>query len=242
MREIDFLPQWYTETRRRQLNMRRQYIALVAIFVAMVTYNAIVTHSISKATISLARAEPAHAEAQSTLYELAKIRSQIAQLQTKAKFAGQTDSKINIAAVLAEMSYLINRNIVIRQVELVAEPLPTLTKDKPKETSVVRVVDSALSAKSQRLFGDVRFKVVISGVAADSSNVAALICKLEDSPYFHQVYPSFSRNTKLQLTAKTADAALEGDSAPPVAETTGEVQASEFEISCFLANYAEAQG
>jgi len=49
-----------------------------------------------------------------------------------------------------------------------------------------------------------------------------LICKLEDSPYFCQVIPSFSKNKKIK-----AEGSASGK----------ELQVSEFKISCYLANY-----
>jgi len=70
--------------------------------------------------------------------------------------------------------------------------------------------------------GNVRFKVVIKGIALNASDVAELICRLEDSPYFCQVVPSFSRNIKTK-TGSGPDAMSN--------------QVSEFEISCYLSNY-----
>jgi len=62
---------------------------------------------------------------------------------------------------------------------------------------------------------------VISGVAAGAGDIAELIGKLEESPYFCLVSPSFSQNRKMKVG-------------------TGEnFQVSEFEISCYLANYRE---
>ncbi|MCX5632202.1 MAG: hypothetical protein NTW93_00765 [Phycisphaerae bacterium] len=60
----------------------------------------------------------------------------------------------------------------------------------------------------------VRFKVTFTGLAADAAKVAEIISKLEKSGYFFQIIPSFSRNT-----------------------IVNGYQASEFEITCYLANY-----
>lgn len=72
--------------------------------------------------------------------------------------------------------------------------------------------------------GDVRFKVVINGVAEDASNVAQLICDLENSPYFCLIYPSFSRNAEVKTTSSSDGKQL---------------QVTEFEVSCYIANYRE---
>jgi Tfp pilus assembly protein PilN len=241
MKEIDFLPEWYKETRRREMSVRRQYFILGAIFAAMISYNLFATHAISKAAVELSRAEPSRAQAEDTLYELNKIKSQIVQLQKKAKSFEQMDSKINVAAVLAEMSFIIDKSIVLRQIEFAAEPLSKPGKGEQNQSSAVRVVGTTPGAKSQQPGGDVRFKIVISGVAADASDVAALFERLENSQYFHQVYLSISKNTKLQVGTKALPEIPRGDTSVIAAKTHDNFQASEFEISCYLANYNEVK-
>lgn len=242
MKEIDFLPDWYKEGRRRQISVRRQYMALAGIFLVMITYNLVATRMISKAAVELSEREPIKAEAQNTLYELDKVRGEIAQLEKKANVLHSMDSKVDLAAVLAEMSYLIDKRIVLRRVELVAEQFEHESTDN-KNAAVVRVAGTGAASHQQAPYGDVRFRVMISGVAADSSRVAALICLLEDSPYFTRVYPSFSRNTQLQIGSVSTQAGT-GDTVSPVplAPAPETVEASEFEISCYLANHDQVNG
>lgn len=237
MKEIDFLPEWYKDSRRRQVSVRRQYIALGAIFVVMITWNSIATHSISKATVKLAQAEARRAEAESTSLEFTKIKKQVAQLQKKAGSIEQIDSKIDVIGILGEMSFLIGKRIVLSKVEFIAERFAGKQEDKPKSGSVVRVAGSTSGEKRERSLGDVRFKVVISGIAADASDVAALICKLEDSPYFQLVYPSFSRNIRVKPAGNIVAGTPYEETSFAKAEEG--FWASEFEISCYLANYNE---
>ena len=103
-----------------------------------------------------------------------------------------------------------------------AEKFADKEAEKANSSSVIRVAGLDFAGKKANPLGNVRFRVVMSGVASDSSDVAALICRLEDSPYFCQVIPSFSRNRKIKAD-KDAGA--------------GDLQVSEFEISCDLANY-----
>ena len=105
-----------------------------------------------------------------------------------------------------------------------------------------------MSNKKELPLGNVRFKVVIAGVAVDASDVATLMCKLEDSPYFRQVVLAYSRGD--------AEIGIEGASSSfvetEVAEGAGKskdrvresvvrdkIQINEFEINCYLANYRE---
>jgi hypothetical protein len=224
MKEIDFLPKWYKSGRLRQISYRTQYIGLAGIFVVMMLWNFAASHSISKATTALAEAESKALVAESTSEEFAKIKSKVTQLQKQAKSIEEINSKIDFTSVLAEISFLIDKKIVLSKVDFIAEKLADKQVRKPNSSSAIRATGGNFVGKETLPVGYAKFKVMISGVAADASDVAEFICRLEDSPYFRLVYPSFSRNRKIK----------------PEANQHGEgYQATEFEISCYLANYEE---
>jgi len=229
MKEIDFLPEWYKSGRRRQVNCRTQYVALAGIFVVMVMWNFIAAHSITKARAAITRMAPKQSEAANVSREFAGIKNQITQLQKKSQiiFGRKLIPESMSQNVLAEMSFLIDGKIVLSKVDFKAERF--LDKQGSKTSgyggSAVRVAGGSFGGKKVPPLGDVRFKVVINGVASEASDVAELICKLEDSPYFCLVYPSFSRNRKIK--------GLKG----PVGE---DFEVTEFEIGCYLANYNES--
>jgi hypothetical protein len=216
MRKIDFLPKWYTSGRRRQISYRTQCVALGGVFVVMMVWNFVAAHSVSKAAAKLTDGTARQAEAESTSREFAKIKSEVTSLQKKVKSIEKIDSRIDVASVLAEMSFLIDGKIVLNKVEFSAEKFAGRQKGKSDRGSAVRVARPQLAGKDAPLTGDVRFKVVIGGVAADASDVATLTRRLEDSPYFCQVYPSFSRSKKMKVG------------------TGKDFQVSEFEIGCYL--------
>jgi len=224
MKDIDFLPTWYKSSIRRQIGYRTQYAGIGGIFLAMVIWSFIAMHSLSEAAAELAQAELKSASAESAAQEFAEIKGETAHLQEKARTIEEIDSKIDVANVLAEISFLVDKKIVLSKVEFITEKFGGKQEEKPNSSSTVRVVGGNFSGKESPPLGDVRFKVLINGVASDASDVAALICKLEDSPYFCQVIPLFTRNKEMK-TAANAD---------------GEkFQVSEFEISCNLANYRQ---
>jgi len=221
MKEIDFLPEWYRTGQRQRLSQRTQYIALGGIFLVMLSCNLISSRSISKANAELAEFKPQQNEAQ----RLIQQSSQIEKLQNKAGVLEQTDSRIDVASVLAELSYLLEPAIALSKVEFTAENIENKRQVQNVGTVPVRARRGS-RGKSGLLLGDVRFKITINGVAADGSDVAALICRLEDSPYFYKVIPSFSRNANVR--------SAEGPEQQ-------EMQVTEFEISCLLANYVESE-
>jgi hypothetical protein len=189
----------------------------------MIVWNFITTYSISKARGEVEKRKAMLAEAESVSRDFARIKSEVTGLQKKVKSMEEMDSKIDVASVLAEMSFLINDNIVLDKVEFNAERFidEQQEKESRRNAAAVRVASRKFVGREKLPLGDVRFKVVISGVARDAGDIAELICKLEESPYFCLVYPSFSRNKKMTV------------------EPVKDLQMSEFEISCYLANYRE---
>jgi hypothetical protein len=133
-------------------------------------------------------------------------------------------------------------------VEFIAEKFgQEQKKDGPAQAvgAVVRAVGTSLDEKKGLPLGNVRFRVAIAGVAADAGDVGALMCKLEDSPYFWQVVLAYSRDTsiKSQTSGPVAMASemkeKTADTKDNVRQADAAVRASEFEIHCYLANYRQ---
>ena len=223
MKEIDFLPEWYKSGRKREVGYRTQIIGLGGVLIIMIVWNFVTAHSISKARAVVEQNKPMQAEAKSVSLEFAEIKSEIAGWRKKLKSMEEMNSRIDVSGVLAEMSFLIDDNIVLSHVEFDAERFDNGQQSKALRSSanVARVAGSRLLGNEKLPLGNVRFKVIIKGVATDASDIAELICKLEESPYFCLVYPLFSRNRKMKVGPEK------------------NLPVSEFEISCYLANYQE---
>ena len=248
MKEIDFLPEWYKSGRRRQVSYRTQYIAIGGVFVVMVVWSFITTHSISQAKAQYAQMATNQAQAENVSAKLAELENGMSLLRKNAESIEEIDSRIDVAGVLAEMSYLIDEKIVLRKAEFIAEKFLEEDDVKSPPVAVVRAVQTSLSNKNKLPLGNVRFRVVIAGVAADASDVATLMCKLEDSPYFCQVVLAFSRGDAEIGIEKASSSFAETDVAGGTVKNKDRVRESgvqskihvnEFEINCYLANYCE---
>jgi len=234
MKELDFLPEWYKEGRRRRSHMRRQYVALAVIFVAMMAFNLTATHRAGKAAAELTHFEEQRMRAEGTVHEFSVVTKELNQLKVKADLMERMDSKIDVAAVLAEMSCLITGPVALSRAEFIGEPL---FRSVPQESgSAVRTAGAMGTSEAQLPFGRTRFRIVLAGVAAHPSHVADLVCRLDESSYFQRVYPSFSRPTKIQIPG-VAGGRPQTNTAPQRGPETLEV--TEFEITCQLANYKE---
>ncbi len=237
MKEIDFLPEWYKSDKRKMASYRTQCVVLGGIFAIMMVWNFFAVGSISRAEAEIARISAGDAGTQDAIARFAQFKGRISELQKKAATIENIDSRIDVASVLAELSFLIARPTVLSSVELTAEKFrDSLSGGGAKRGGgLVRAVRSKSNDQAGLPLGDVKFKVVIRGISPESSDVAGLICKLEDSPYFFHVVPSYSRNT--QIRAGTNGVQRSSDVESSERKAAVDIRASEFEISCYLANY-----
>ena len=217
MKEIDFIPQWYKAGRKRQVSYRRQYTVMGVAVAIMFVWSFAGNHTISKANAELNTIEADLRENAAVLEEYNSLESQILTLKEKADLLNGIDDKIDLPAVIGEISYLVSEKIVLRKVEFKTEIFGD-TKTAVR-TSRVTFGSASKSGKYPMPAGNTRFKVVVAGLAADPSDVANLIARLEGSQYFSRIIPGFSRN-----------------------RTVGDHLATEFEIGCYLANYVERRG
>lgn len=242
MKDIDFLPEWYKSGRRRQISYRTQCYVLGGIFVVMIVWNFVTSYSTSKANAQVLDMTTRQKQAEKVSAKLIELKKEMNLYHKRESLVEKIDPKINIASVLAELSYLVDERIVLSNVELISEKFAEEEPSKQANT-VIRAVQSNINTKMDLHLGNVRFKVLLAGVAGDAGDVAGLICKLENSPYFSQVVLSFSKNTDL----KKGNVNYQNDQTTPVSTTgprgdsgsDGKIQVSKFQISCYLANYQE---
>ena len=221
MKEIDFLPEWYKSGKRRQVSYHTQYFALSCVFVVIVVWSFVTGHSLNRAVARLSAEKARISEETHGLSEFIRIKSEEADLRNKAKLIAKMDSRIDIASVLAEMSYLFDEKAVLKSVEFTAEKFEDKEQKKTSSGSVIRPAGRRGSRGQCLVLGAVRFKVTVEGVASNASDYTKLVLRFEESDYFHDVSPSL-RFTEINVGGSS---------------TTESIQVSEFKIICYLANY-----
>ncbi|MBM4026521.1 MAG: hypothetical protein FJ280_14145 [Planctomycetes bacterium] len=233
MKELDFLPQWYKDNKRRHSHVRRQYIALAAVFLVMMAFNVTATHRASRAAARVASLENQRVCAEAVVHEFGTLTQKLNGLKARARLVEQMDARVDVAAILAELSRVVADSIVLRKVEILAEPFDA-AQDKGRVAGpAVRLAGQAAPAGKGLPLGPVKARVVLTGVAAHSGDVPDLVCRLDASPYFQRVRPSFYGNAR--------GPAGPGPAAPRegAAKTTVAAGMTEFEVVCYLANYKE---
>lgn len=221
MKEINFLPQWYKQNKINKLKYRMEFIALSAMFLFMLLWIAVAGYRVLSQKNKLSALLEKSIIAEQASGEYAVLKRQLHQLQKNQKIIESIDSRMDITHVLAELSYLIDSKTVVTKLEFDAESLSKENAEEQKDFSRLRVAEAESYEDSFDVTGNIRFKIMIKGIAFAQGDVAEFVCKLEDSPYFCKVIPSYTRNVK----AKTGTLfCAEG------------YQISEFELSCYLAN------
>ena len=147
--------------------------------------------------------------------EFDSIEKELDQLKSKTDILKSVDSKILISNIFAELSFLIDGPVILNKVEIKKEKCVVESGDTTRG-SIIKTAAGSSNKKSNSVSEDIhRFRVMLTGVATDATEVAQLLRKLEKSPYFCHVVPGFSRNRVVQGH-----------------------QVSEFEIYCYIANYS----
>lgn len=205
MKEIDFLPGWYKQGRLQQRKHREFYVALGLIVFIMAAWSIFANSRVERAKAKNVMLRNTELSQKGDEAEYNKVEREYQRLNSKYQMLESVKSRIAVSNVIAELTHLLDGGVILKKLEIKAEPI---------SAQGMKAVPMQSAGRLQPVGGDVKFKITITGLAADTAQVAEVIKKLEQSNYFFQVIPDFSRNT-----------------------TIGEYQASEFEISCCLANY-----
>lgn len=205
MKEIDFLPSWYKQSRRKHASYKWQYGMIISGFVFMVCWSFFAGKIVG--TSSAFGVENADIESYGS--EVKICQQQIDELNKHAELINKCESKIVISNVVAELSGIIGNSIILNKVEISAKEFVSQKIDN--SNSVIKN-----TVKKDKLFSDLIYDIVISGIAVDNNSVAMLICDLEDSEYFNNVITGYSKEV----------------------EQNDKIM-SEFEISFSLANFNE---
>ena len=213
MKEIDFIPQWYKDRQKKHVSHHVQYVVIIGIFAAIVVWSFATCLSVSKAKAQINRIQESLAANADMVSEFNELATAMIQLRKKAEILEKLDHKTSIANVIGELSFLVPDDVILKKVDVGMERFVGGAGSGKSHVKLLRQSSGASSAAPAE---DSRFKVIISGIAAGVDDVAGLISQMENSSYFCQVVPGFSRAAKVKDFGVT-----------------------EFEISCYLANYIQ---
>lgn len=214
VKEIDFLPEWYKAGRKRKVSYKRQYTVITSLFAVLVAWSFVVDHSASIAKATVERRNKFAPINQGITAEYNQIKNDLEKLKTKTDLLDKLLPTVNFANVIAELAFVVNENIMLKFLDIAAEQIDTANTQRNTTKPVVKLTADTQDSEAVMPPENYRFKVTITGIAAGAPDVAMLISKLESSPYFCNVIPGFSKTKEIN-----------------------DYSVTEFEITCFIANY-----
>ncbi|HML74466.1 MAG TPA: hypothetical protein PKB02_08205 [Anaerohalosphaeraceae bacterium] len=214
MTEIDFIPQWYRAGRKRKLWYHRQYLIFSAMAAVIALGCFVAGHSLATARAELTTMRDNLSTGIQTIQRFRQLQLRWDNLNQKASMLHSVTPRTPFASVLAELSACVGPNVVLNKLSIQNVPIESKEKNTAAAGPMIRLgaAENAKGNSAQAI--PAQTEVVLQGIAADGSVVAGLIASLEESDYFRQVIPGYSKNIKIR-----------------------ECSATEFEIRCVLADY-----
>jgi Tfp pilus assembly protein PilN len=225
MNDVDFLPEWYKENRQRRQSVQRQYLILAALFLVMIVWNSVALRSIKRVNAAVSLNEPQLRQAEHVSFEYRELMNKITQIEDAILSWERFDSRVDVAAVLAELSALIEDSTVLRHVGLLSVPYTEKGTALNREAAEADLSDS--EALARQLAGWAQITISLQGIAEKAGDVPEFIRALEASPYFSQVHLKYSKHA----ASGANDPANKGTPNAQSAE-----DAIEFAIDCLLAH------
>jgi hypothetical protein len=216
MKEIDFIPEWYTANQNRKRRYHRQYLLLCALLAVMMGWSFFVGQYIERVRADVEDIQSVFEKGKTKVTEGMALEADIAALRHQATILEAVTPRTPVSTIMAEVSWLIQENIVLTKLAFMNE---TIDLDKEQSSApTASVVQMGAPARENDAaaasLATKRIRVTLSGIAAKPADAAGLICRLEESDYFEQVVPVYTKARKVK-----------------------EYDATEFEIRMFVADY-----
>lgn len=215
MNGVDFIPADYHQERRRQIWFRRRYATVVLIAVTWTVGTLMTRQFISRAYGQMTDLQGAYEKGFRKVEQVRELEAKVLMLARKARALDRLCPRTPVSAILAELSARVGDRVLLTDLKLTQIPIESQTpEDGGASSGVARVTAAVKSRESVLPDQPMGTSIALTGIAADAGEAAALIARLEDSEYFMQVLPGFSRNKKV-----------------------GERSVMEFEIQCVVADF-----
>ena len=215
MTEIDFIPGWYHDDRRRRTWYRQRYMMVLVMTGIWIVGNMIAGGVISRAHADLDSLRVSYEKGLSKIDQSKQLQNDLADLQRKSRFLQSLCPRTLPSAILAELAVRIGGGAVLKEITAVQVPFEQLDSSGKKNGAHVQLSSSGKHEAADPVpVSPTVWKVTCTGFARDGAEVATLIARLEESQYFTRVVPGFSRNSKWN-----------------------DRNVTEFEISCIVADY-----
>ena len=184
MREVEFLPQWYYQLRRKKRQLRMQLVLTLVVFIALGLWSFLAARNvrIAEGALHLLRGQ-----ASQTQGEL----SRLAELEQLRQDWRQQDQIIARLGIGVETTRLIGTIEQLMPAEMALLDLAVDTREQPKQTDGYARLRAVLTDGQQI---DRHLMLRMHGVAPSDRDLATFHTRLSEVPFFDNVAMSYARD------------------------------------------------
>jgi hypothetical protein len=199
MKEIDFIPEWYKANRNRKKSYHRQYVLLGTLMAMMMIWSFVIGQYVEQVRADVEDIQSVFERGKMTIEQGMVLEAEIAMLQQQARILDATAPRTDMSSVIAELTWLIRGSVVLSKLSMINEVIEPKQADRLTSTGVVRIgASSGGNGAAEMSLSPTRTRVTLTGVALTGADAAALISALEESAYFEQVTPVFTKAVKVK--------------------------------------------
>jgi hypothetical protein len=192
MRELEFLPGWYPQLRRRRSLVKIQGWVLVAMIVGLSLWAILVGRAVRKDEAKLVQLDAALSESRAELEQLDELLALEKQLGKQEQIMAKVGSHVEAARLLATLDE-------VMPPEMALVDLSFDTEDRvvqPATPTGSRFTRAAANAAPPVI--DRRLKVRLVAVAPTDVDLANFLARLTGKPFFEAVAMTYARDRSEQ--------------------------------------------
>lgn len=199
MKEIDFIPEWYKANQNRRKSYHRQYVLLGTLMAIMMIWSFVIGQYVEQVRADVEDIQAVFERGKETIEQGMVLEAEIALLKQQARILDATAPRTEMSSVIAELTWLIRGPVVLSKLSMINEAIEPKQAQQQTSTGVVRIGSSASgSGAAEMSLSPTRTRVTLTGVALTGADAAALISALEESAYFEQVTPVYTKAVKVK--------------------------------------------
>jgi hypothetical protein len=184
VRELEFLPSWYPQARRRWRLFRMQTCSALLLCTGLALWMVLATRNVNGAQMALAAVDA----------QLAQSRLELDQLHVQLRLQNQLEVQRQIVSRLGlpvEMSRLISTlgQLMPKEMSIVE-----LSIDTEESLSSPGVTPSKVAKGSDQRQLERRLRIKLLAVAPSDVDLANFLAGLTSTPFFQDVAPTFGRD------------------------------------------------
>jgi Tfp pilus assembly protein PilN len=175
VREVEFLPAWYPQIRRRRRIVLLQAWMTVVVIGAFALWTTLTAGNVREAEFTLRRVEGELSQSRSELKHLEELMTYSKKLNEQAQVLSKVGSHVEAARLLATLDEVLPKSAALLELSFLTDERQPMT------------LAGARAAQERDRTVDRRLQVKLTGVAPTDVEVAEFLTKLTGRPFFEDV-------------------------------------------------------